>query len=132
MTCGAWPEDVGGAAGDDLDLAAGGEVDAGRAGADGLEQRRIGLLHGLGEHPEVINVGVLAVVGEPFFGPGFDDDIDGFLEPLAAGIDVDAYAVELLLLVAGADSEVDAAVADDVEAWRLPRQPGRGCAGAGR
>jgi len=108
-------EDVGGPTGDDLDLAAGGEVDAGRAGADGLEQGRIGLLHGLGEHPEVIDVGVLAVVGEAFLGPCLDDDIDGFLEPFAAGVDVDAHAVELLLLITSADAEVDASVADHIQ-----------------
>ena len=34
---------------------------------------------------------------------------------LAAGVDVDADAVEFLLLVAGTDAEVDTAVADDVQ-----------------
>ena len=104
-------EDVGGTAGDDLDLSAGGEVDAGRAGADGLEQRWIWLLHRFGQHPHVVNAGEFAVIGESLFSPGFDDDVDSLLEPFAAGVDVHPHAFELLALVTGADAEVDAAAA---------------------
>ena len=61
---GGLTHDVGGSTGDNLDLTAGGEFHAGRAGADGLEKGRIGLLHRLGQHPEVIHIGELAVIGQ--------------------------------------------------------------------
>ena len=108
-------QDIGGAAGDDLYVAAGGEINAGRAGADGLEQGRVGLLQRLGQHPHVFNIGELPLVGEGFLGPGLDHHVDGFVEPVAAGVNVNAHAVELLLLVTGADAEVEPAVAYDVE-----------------
>ena len=84
------------------------------AGADGLEQGRVWLLQRLGKHPDIIDVGEPAVVGEGLFGPGLDHHIDGLVEPVTAGVYVDAHAVELLLLVPCADAEVEPAVAHDV------------------
>ena len=54
------------------------------------------------------------MVGQGFFGPGFADDIDSLVEPFPARIDVDPHAVEFLALVAGADAEVEAAAANDI------------------
>ena len=102
-------------AGDDLYLAAGGEFHALRAGADGLEQGRIGLLRRLRQDPQVIDVGELAVIRDALFRPRLNHHVHGFLEPLPAGVDVHAQAVELLLLVAGADAEVDSAPAEHVQ-----------------
>ena len=105
-----------GSAGDDLDLTAGGEVDGWRGLVlTAWNRGGYGFCTGLGSTQRSSDVGVLAVVGEPFLGPGLDDHVDGFLEPLAAGVDVDADAVEFLLLVAGADAEVEAAVADHIQ-----------------
>ena len=105
----------GGAAGDDLYLSAGGEVDAGRAGADRLEQRRMGLLDGLGQNPDIVDVGEIAVVGKCLLGPCLDDDVDGLLEAVAAGVDIDANAFKLLALVAGADTKIEPTATDDVQ-----------------
>ena len=69
----------------------------------------------MGSTQNVVNIGELAVVGEAFLGPGLDHHVDGLVESVTAGVDVNTDAVELLLLVAGADAEVEAAVADDVE-----------------
>ena len=55
------------------------------------------------------------MVGEGFLGPSFDDHVDGFLEPLAAGVYIHANAVKLLPLVTGADAEIDPSVAEDVQ-----------------
>ena len=53
--------------------------------------------------------------GQPLLGPSLDDYVNGFLVTLAAGVYVYPQAVELLLLVARADTEIDAAVADYVQ-----------------
>ena len=109
MTWGRLAQDVGGASSDDLNLAAGGEVYALRAGADGLEQWWVGLLHRLRQHPQVINAGVLAVEGKAFFCPRLDDYVNGLIEAFPAGVYVYSQAVEFLLLVTRADAEIDAA-----------------------
>ena len=111
--------DIGGPAGDDLDLAAGGKVHAGRAGAYRLEYRWMGFLQRLGHHQQVVHVGELAVVGKPLFRPGFDDHVYRFREPLPALLHIHADTVEFLPLVTGADAEVEPSAADDVQHGRF-------------
>ena len=127
---GGLTHDVGGSTGDNLDLTAGGEFHAGRAGADGLEKGRIGLLHRLGQHPEVIHIGELAVIGQFLFGPSPNHDVDGLGEPVPAGIYVDANPVKFLLLVPGSDAKIEPAAAHDVEHGHFLRPPGSGYATA--
>ena len=107
--------DVGGPPGNDLNLAAGGKLHAGRAGANGLEQGRVGLLDRLGKHPQIVHVGELSVVGELLLGPGLDHHVHGLVEPFPALVDVHADAFKLLALIAGSDAQVKAPAADDVQ-----------------
>ena len=74
----------------------------------------MGLLQRLGQDPQVVHVGEFAVISQPFFGPGFADDIDCLIEPFAALVDVHADAVELLALVAGADPQIEPPTTDVV------------------
>ena len=108
-------QDIGGSAGDDLDLVLGRKIDAGRRGAHSLEQRRMGLLQRLGQYPQVVYVGELAMVGQFLFGPGLLDHIDRLVEPLPTSVDVDAETVELLALVAGTDTQIEASTADYID-----------------
>ena len=73
------------------------------------------MLQRLGQDPEVFNIGELAMVGQSLFGPGLFDDINSLIEPLAAGVDINAETVEFLSLVAGTDAQVEASTADDVD-----------------
>ena len=116
---GGLPQNIGRPSGYDLYLAAGGEFDAGRGSADRLVQGRVGFLQRFRNNLQVVDVGVLAVEGETFLGPGPGYYLHCFLEPFPALLHVDAYAVELLALIACADAEVEASPADDVEHGRL-------------
>src|SRR5262245_25538771 len=77
--------------------------------------RRVRLLCGLGEDARFRKLEVLALVGERLPLERLEDDVDGLVPALAPLVELEAEALELVLLVAAPEADVEAAAAHHVE-----------------
>ena len=79
------------------------------------EQAGLRLLHRLGVEHHRREVEELAVVLDHVLRPEATADVDGLVDPTAAGVEVEAGDLPLLLQPAGADAELDPTARDHVE-----------------
>lgn len=68
------------------------------------------------------NLQALALVREDLLPQAFQDDLEVFREHFRGGIDLDAKALELELLIARTNAELEPAVADDIREADLREQ----------
>jgi len=104
-----------GATDDDRDVSTGGVLDAGGAGAHRDVERRVGLLQRLGDYPQVVDVGIFSMEGEPLLCLCPGDNIQVLAEPLASLVHVDPDSLELLALVSASHAEVQSSAAENVQ-----------------
>src|SRR5262245_43354543 len=91
---------IGGTTQDRLNALAGGPLGGGWTGADGHVKRRVRLLHGLREHPQVVHIGILTMERQRVLGPRLSDHLHSLAEAGAALVHINAKPIKLLTLVA--------------------------------
>ena len=104
-----------GAAYDDRDVSTRRVIDAGGACAHRDVERRVGLLQRLGDYPQVVDVGVFAMEGEPLLCPGPGDYVQVLAKPIASLVYVDPDSLELLALVSASHAEVQPSAAENIK-----------------
>src|SRR3989442_1867875 len=81
--------------------------------------RRMRFLERLREHRRLGDLEELAVVAEGPALEGFHDDVDGLVPALAPALELEAEPLELVVLVAAAEADVEAPAAQQVERGNL-------------
>ena len=82
-------------------------------------------LQRLGQHLDVVEAEMRALVREALLGPGLQDDLDGFAEALGALLGWHAEGIELRMGKAAAGTPVDPAARQHVEQRHLFGEPQR-------
>ena len=77
--------------------------------------RRMRTLDRLREHGRLGNREELSLVAERLPTERFQDDVDGFFPAVAALLQLEAEALELVVLVAAAETDVDASAGQEIE-----------------
>ena len=84
-------------------------------GAGGDPEGRRGLLLGLGQHLDLVEVVVVAVPGDALVAPGFEHDLDAFAEAGVGLFDGHIEGAELGLVEAAPGAPIDAPAGEHVE-----------------